>query len=453
MTAQQPGQVDAIVVGGGLAGLAATQRLAANGLSVALIEKRDRLGGSSAMSGGWFALSDTVIQHRAGVADSAALFVADMVETGGGFADEQLLHRLVARQALAVAAIDRAAAWTDELKVSAGMTVARAHLIRIRDLLAFLEHEAVAAGAAIIPSHAADELVWDGSRVVGIRSASGELRALSGVVLTSGGFSRSRQLLDLFVPDQAGAMPYGGIGNTGDGLRMAWMLGAGMADIGHVSGTYGQHADTTDDEHELLTANYLGAILVNSGGERFTDESESYKILGSAVLGQSGRMAHQVFDSVVRARSRPGVPLSDMDRIEEFGHLVSAPTIAELEHKLAIPAGRLERTIGQYNESVAGRHPDDFGRTGLVNGVGTLVPVQAGPFYAYPAVTAMTSTFGGLSVAPDTSVTRVDGTRIEGLFAAGEVVGGFHGASYMTGTALTKALVFGVEAADTIIRG
>ena len=96
---------------------------------------------------------------------------------------------------------------------------------------------------------------------------------------------------------------------------------------------------------------------------------------------------------------------------------------------------------------------DDFGRTGLVNGVGTLVPVEAAPFYAYPAVTAMTSTYGGLSVAPDTSVTRVDGTRIEGLYAAGEVVGGFHGASYMTGTALTKALVFGFEAADTIARG
>ena len=209
-------------------------------------------------------------------------------------------------------------------------------------------------------------------------------------------------------------MPYGGVGNTGDGLRMAWMLGAGLADIGHVSGTYGQHADTTDDEHELLTANYLGAILVNARGERFADESESYKVLGSAVLSQPGRMAFQVFDSVVRARSKPGVPLSDMERIEELGHLVSAPTIAALERELGIPAGRLERTVAQYNESVSGRRADGFGRTGLVNGVGALVPVEAAPFYAYPAVTAMTSTYGGLSVAPDTSVTRVDGTASTG---------------------------------------
>ena len=160
MTAPLGREVDAIVVGGGLAGLAATHRLAANGLSVTLVEKRERLGGSSAMSGGWFALSGTAIQRRAGVEDSDALFVADMVETGGGFADERLLQALVERQAHAVAAIDRAAAWTDELKVSAGMTVARAHLIRIRDLLAFLEHEARRRGRRDpAHRHAADGLV------------------------------------------------------------------------------------------------------------------------------------------------------------------------------------------------------------------------------------------------------------------------------------------------------
>ena len=315
--------------------------------------------------------------------------------------------------------------------------------IRIGDLLAHLENEAVAAGAVILPGHAAGGLVTDGSRVVGITSESGVLIAGSGVVLASGGFSRSRELLELFVPDQAAAMPYGGVGNTGDGLRMAWMLGAGVADIGQVTGTYGQHAETTDDEHELLTANYLGAILVNARGERFADESESYKVLGSAVLSQPGRTAFQIFDSVVRARSKPGVPLSDMERLEELGHLVSAPTISALGRELGIPPERLERTVAHYNESVSGRHDDPFGRTGLVNGVGALVPVETGPFYAYAAVTAMTSTYGGLSVAADSSVKRVDGSRIDGLYAAGEVVGGFHGASYMTGTALTKALVFG----------
>ncbi len=443
---------DAVVVGGGLAGLAAVHRLAHAGLHVALVEKRARLGGSSALSGGWFALSGTELQRRSGVTDSGAVFLDDMVRTGEGYADVSLLRTLVERQEHAITAIGRADAWTDELKVSAGMSVARAHLVHIGRILGTLRAEAVDAGATIRRGCAAEELLTDGARVVGVRCGAVELGADAGVILASGGFSRSRELLDLFVPAQAAAMPYGGVGNTGDGLHMAGMLGAGLADIGQVSGTYGQHPDATDDEHELLTANYLGAILVNARGERFADESASYKQLGAAVLAQPGRMAFQIFDATVRARSRPGVPLSDMERITELGHLVSAPSLEALEATLGLPEGSLRATVARYNGAVAAGTGDDFSRTGLVNGVGALEPITAAPFFAYAAVTAMTSTYGGLRVGVDGGVQRIDGSRIQGLYAAGEVVGGFHGASYMTGTALTKALVFGVEAADAIAR-
>ena len=92
MTGSAERDYDVVVVGGGLAGLAAAKRLAELGRSVALVEKRDRLGGSSAMSGGWFALSGTAIQRRAAVRDSDELFLADMLETGEGFADAALLR-------------------------------------------------------------------------------------------------------------------------------------------------------------------------------------------------------------------------------------------------------------------------------------------------------------------------------------------------------------------------
>ena len=405
------------------------------------------------MSGGWFALSGTAIQRRAGIEDSDARFIADMVETGAGSADEELLQRLVERQIDAVAAIDRAAGVDGRAQDQRGDDRATRASDPHPPSACVPRGEGGGGGRGHLAFARGRRAAWDGARVYGVRSASGDLLARAGVILTSGGFSRSLELIELFVPGQVAAMPYGGVGNTGDGLRMAWTLGAGLADIWHVAGTYGQSPETTDDEHELLTANYLGAILVNAHGERFTDESESYKVLGSAVLAQPKSMAYQVFDRSARALSRPGVPLSDMDRIEELGHLVRAPTIAALEEKLGIPAERLERTVEAYNEGVSGRRGDRFGRTGLVNGVGALVPVTAPPFYAYPSVTAMTSTFGEVSVAPDTSVKRIDGTRIEGLYAAGEVVGGFHGASYMTGTGLTKALVFGVESANTLSTG
>ena len=53
---------------------------------------------------------------------------------------------------------------------------------------------------------------------------------------------------------------------------------------------------------------------------------------------------------------------------------------------------------------------------------------------------------GGLRfwIGPDESeVIDVFGQPIPGLYAAGEVTGGFHGAGYMSGTALAKAAIFG----------
>ena len=255
------------------------------------MEKRDRLGGSSALSGGWFALSGTALQRRAGVEDSDDLFLTDMSETGGGFADEALLRALVERQANAVAAIDHAGAWTDELKVSAddGRTCTSdphprsARASRERGGRRGCRHPSRTRGRwtrhGWIQGGRHRVRAWSSHRGLGGRPRQRGSRARANCSFS-------------FVPDQADAMPYGGVGNTGDGLRMAWML-AGVADIGHVSGTYGQHAETNDDEHELLTANYLGAILVNARGERFADESESYKVPGSAVLSQPGRTAFQ----------------------------------------------------------------------------------------------------------------------------------------------------------------
>jgi fumarate reductase flavoprotein subunit len=239
------------------------------------------------------------------------------------------------------------------------------------------------------------------------------------------------------------AIPYGGLGNTGDGLRMAWKLGAGMADMYAVCGTYGSHPDTGIEFHELLTAYYLGAIIVNTAGRRFVNESISYKSLGAACLAQPEGLGFQVFDAVVRARSHPGVPLSDIGMLERIGHVHRADTLPELADAAGVDPPGLVTTVERYNAAVAGAEPDEQGRTSLVNGVGELVPVAEPPFYAYPAKTLMTTTYCGVTIDPQGRVLDVDGTVIPGLSAIGEATGGFHGAAYMTGTSLGKGAVFG----------
>ncbi|KIT94907.1 reductase flavoprotein subunit, partial [Staphylococcus aureus] len=76
-------------------------------------------------------------------------------------------------------------------------------------------------------------------------------------------------------------------------------------------------------------------------------------------------------------------------------------------------------------------------------GVGELQEIIEPPFYAYPAKTLMTTTYAGVTINTQGQVTDVDGDVIDGLYAVGEVTGGFHGAAYMTGSSLGKGAVFG----------
>ena len=460
---EEPTTFDAVVVGGGLAGLAAGATLAEAGRSVALLEKYDVPGGSSQMSGGWFAFSGTEEQVRAGIDDDDELFVEDMRRSGEGRADDLLLRAYIERQGEAHRYLRSLGLTASTVKISSGQSRARSHQFAIHPLLeVLLDTIAATPSCRILTGRRAERLLTDeAGAVCGVRvapmAAAGpdgpptvDLTARGGVVLATGGFSRSPELLEIFAPEQLAAIPYGGRGCTGDGLTMAWRLGAGFRDMGYVSGTYGSHPDTGEEEHELLTAFYMGAIIVNEQGHRFVDESDSYKKLGTACLTQPNGLGFQVFDAVVRSRSMPGVPLSDIDHLERKGRLVQASTVADLARKAGVDPDGLVGSVERYNAGIAAGQ-DEFGRTGLCNGVGELVPVAEPPFYAYPAKTLMTSTYCGLTVTADAEVLAVDGTVIPGLYAAGEVVGGFHGTAYVTGTALAKALIFGRAAGAEIV--
>jgi fumarate reductase flavoprotein subunit len=441
-------EVDVIVIGGGIAGFSAAVTAAEAGAEVVLLEKQDRPGGSTAISGGFFAFTGTEEQEAHDIVDTPELLLRDLQEVGEHRNDLGLLEAYVAQQGELYRWMRDKGVTFPAVELSSGQTAARSHHTPPRDLLDTLQAALVGTGRGrVLVEHRAVALEREGARVVGVQvhTPEGErrFRARGGVVITSGGFSRSPELLQIFAPHQVGAIPYGGLGNTGDGLQMAWQLGAGFRDMGYIAGTYGSHPETGPERHELLCAYYLGAIIVNTSGCRFVDESQSYKILGDACLRQPEQLGFEIFDSQVRARSMPGVPLSDIDFLEEKGRLFRADSLAELAELASIDPDGLVDTVARYNAAVRGEEPDEFGRDGLCNHVGELLEVTKPPFYAYPAKTLMTSTYCGLTITPRAEVLDVSGAVIEGLYAAGEVTGGFHGMSYMTGTSLGKGALFG----------
>jgi fumarate reductase flavoprotein subunit len=440
--------VDLIVIGSGIAGQSAALAAAEAGLDVLMLEKTAKLGGSSAMSGGWFAFTGTEEQAAEGVDDSVGLFRTDLLELGGHYNDEALVDAYLERQHATYEWLKLHGVEFGEVEISSGQSARRSHSTAIREVLARLHRDYLEAGGRILTGHRAVRLERDDSgRVVGVAAKTEHGEAVfhgrAGVVLATGGFSRSAELLKTFAPEQLAAIPYGGTGNTGDGLRMAWKLGAGMADMSFVSATYGSHPDTGDDFQELLTAYYMGAIIVNKHGRRFVDESLDYKSLGRIVLRQPDALGFEVFDATTRAKSHRGVALKDIDTLEELGHVHKADTLADLAVLIDVDPAALMNTVDRYNRAVRGECPDPEGRKSLCNGVGVLTEIAVAPFYAYPAKPLMTTTYCGITISPDAEVIDVDGETIPGLYAVGEVTGGFHGAAYMTGSSLGKGAVFG----------
>jgi fumarate reductase flavoprotein subunit len=150
-----------------------------------------------------------------------------------------------------------------------------------------------------------------------------------------------------------------------------------------------------------------------------------------------------VFDQNVMDKSDPGVKLFDYRIPLEAGLLIAADSLEQLARACDLDPVTLRRTIDRYNEGVDRGVDSEFGRDGLCAHAGALVRLDRAPYYAYPSKTVVLATYCGLHADAKARVHDVNGDVIHGLFAAGEVVGGFHGQSYMTGTSLGKAAIFG----------
>jgi flavocytochrome c len=451
MAQSLPTETDVVVVGAGLAGCCAAIEAASHGASVLLLEKTRRAGGSSRMSSGFFAFSGTEDQRAAGVIDSNERFLDDLRRVGAGANDEALSRTFIDQQLDGYRWLQSRGVTFDTVRATSGQSVPRTHQTMAAALFDVLESEIRARNLIQLHHEASVERLdrIDG-RIASVRIRNGAgkprtVRASRGVVLTTGGFSQSEELLRNFAPLQAKAIRLGGPGNTGDGLKMAWALGAGFRDMGFIRGTFGCHpsARDTHEPDAVRMPISAGGIAVNRRGERFVNESLTYKEIGDACLNQEDGLAFQIFDETMLAKGSAGNGPLGLRTGIEFGWIVPAPTLEALAMRLRLDPASLAATVAGYNLGVVSGRDLLFGRASLVGGYGAPAPIEVAPFYGYPCTSSVLATYCGLTVDPAARVLDVFGVPMKGLFAAGEVTGGFHGASYMAGTALAKALVFG----------
>lgn len=438
-------EADVVIVGSGAAGLMAAVEAADAGASVIVLESEPQTGGSTRLSGAYVALCETPLEPG-----TREELYEDLIHSHHDDCQEDL-SRLYVDEALAT--FRR----LDELGIRFVRTFRFAHMSKPwahelsgdemgggAEIVTKLEVAARTRGVRIETGVRASRLTAEHGRVTGVlaRRSGWELawRARRGVVIASGGFTRSPELTRNFGrPGAENILPLTGQGSRGDGLVMGMGLGAGIA---YVTAGVAPTAPSDPETGKGAMVLYAGAIAVNREGRRFCRESELYIDTCWALLAQPGAVCAQVYDSRMRAHYGQTMMGKVLTGFREF----EAPTVAVLADKLAaegFDAAGVVAAVERWNAQVATGRDEDFGRTNLVGEAGELLPIAEGPFHAVICKAGTTHFNGGLTVDTTMSVRNVFGEVIPGLYAAGEVTGGFHGAGYMSGTFVGMALIFG----------
>ncbi len=334
-------------------------------------------------------------------------------------------------------------------------------------LVAMLTDAAAKRGIAVRYRTRALDLLYDGSRVDGVRvRQDGALRELRGgaVVLACGGFEANPEWRTRYLgPPWDLAKVRGSRFNSGDGIRMA--LDIGGSPCGNWSGCHAVQWEMNAPEFGDLAVgdqfqkhSYPFGILINASGKRFVDEGAdfrnyTYAKYGRVVLEQPGQFAWQVFDGKVKHLLR------DEYRIRQVTK-VSANSIEEFAQKLeGVNAAEFLNTVEEWNGAVRTDVPfnptvkDGRCTQGLaVDKSNWANLIDTPPFEGYAVTCGITFTFGGLRIDTGAAVLNTDHEPIHGLYAAGELVGGLFYFNYPGGTGLMSGAVFGKIAGTSAAR-
>jgi len=434
---------DIIVVGAGGAGLMAAITAANDGASVILLEKSGHVGGNTLCAANGINAYDSKVQ----LADETYIAADTSVEQFTALQTNEL-----SRENLVAAFIENSGEaldylsglgveFTVEIKEDSRNAIQNYYLLKsegdgtstMNTIVNALSAALDASDVDVYFNTAATELVCDeNGRVCGVKASTADGTELTfegkAVVLCTGGFGQNSELVAEVNPALKYATTDELAPTTGDGLIMAQAIGAQAVDLGniqtfpHVVPGYGM----------VLPFNIPGGfkatdtIYVNAQGERFA--AEGFEI-PNELLSQEA--VYAVF---------PEKNLNPtLENLMNLGYVFSADSPAELAELLGIDAEGLEATVAQWNSDAANGGTDSaFGRTEI----GAI----EGKLYGYRFGVGAHYFMGGLLINENTCVLDCDGNDIEGLYAAGEVTGGFHGTTRVDGSGTGDSIVFGMIA-------
>ena len=478
---------DVVVVGAGGAGMTAAITAAAEGKTVVILESQSMVGGNSVRATGGMNAGKTVYQDEnefgesagvektlktaaekyadnktitalaktvseqwaayqanpTGYFDSVELMELDTMIGGKGINDPELVETLCANSADAIDWLDEHGITLHNVSSFGGASVKRIHrpvnaegkTVSVGSyMIPLLQENCEKAGVKMMLDTTATEILTDANgAAVGVKAtgASGETVTVNAkaVVLATGGFGANLDMVVKYKPELKGFMTTNAPGIQGQGIEMAEAIGAATVDMDQIQ----IHPTVEANTAALITEGLRGdgAILINEEGQRFIDEVGTRDVVSAAEIAQTGSYSWLVVDQAMADAS------SVIQGYIKKGYTVTGTTYEELGKAMGVDAAAFAETMEKWNGYVEAKNDPDFGRTSFAN------PLNTAPYYAVKVTAGVHHTMGGLKINANTEVLNEKGEVIPGLFAAGEVTGGVHGANRLGGNAVADFTVFG----------
>ena len=434
--------VDVLVVGSGISGMVAGITAAEKGSNVLIIEKQGMLGAGDSMniSTGITAGGSRLIKQL-GIENATAKDYADFLVKQAATKKVPINEKNVRTYAMRGGEL---VDWLMDLGVPFGRFQKDKWFHITKDGSAPGPHIVRALSKKIaddninyrLNSQVVDLLMKDG-KVVGatVKTGAGSYKVnAKAVVMATGGFSASHELVKKWAPEWVGRPTTGAVSLTGDGILMAQKVGAQTVAMQEIKANYLCHPLTARDGVSL-TAITPYNILINHEGKRFVDEGHaSINFKSRAMMKQTGHEAYAIVDQTAMDN------LKLMRNYAAAGYFVKANTVEELASKLKVDQKAFIKTMKDYMAACqAGKDPE-FNRR-------IQYPIAKAPFYAALVTPSMQSTYGGIKTDEKAQALNADNKPIAGLYAAG-ATSGHEAYANEVGFAAIIGLVYGKIAGE-----
>lgn len=437
-------ETDVVIIGAGGAGMTAAIEAFDAGANVILFEKMAFLGGNTVRSKGGLNAAETSTQKEMKITDSVKDFYEDTMKGGKNINNPEVVKYFTENSAETVEWLKGIGMDLNDVGAGAGAKNPRMHRptggisiggVLVKTLAGNVEKRNI----TVLYRTEAQSLVINDGKVEGVKAKdlvrNEDLEISSkAVVIATGGFAANEELYTKYRKDLKGFITTNHPGADGSGIVMAEKAGAELVDMKYIQTNPTVEQSKAEVISESVRGN--GAIFVNKKGVRFISEMETRDKLSAVILEQPEEYVYIIFDQGLRERMKA------VEEMDQIGILITGKDLKELAAKISVEPKVLEDSVAKWNGYVKNGKDEEFGRT-----TGMKFVLEKGPFYAIPVAPGVHHTMGGIKINSKTEVLGKDNKAIKGLYAAGEVTGGVHGANRLGGNAVADIIIFGRQAA------